>query len=139
MNPRPESLELVGGDLAVVHEVGHRPERAVRGQLVELLLRDDAVSEEPLHCARFAFACSLAALRASWRASRRIARSALTASRIAVFWVVLIVPLVTSSSSTSDSTVSVFGGFAVVPDEGVGVGAAPEASPPELPRRRTSP
>ena len=44
----PERLELVGGDLAVVHQAGELAQRAVRRQLVELVLGDDAVGEEVL-------------------------------------------------------------------------------------------
>ena len=41
-----EAAELVGRDLAVVHDAGELAERAVRGELVELLLGDHAVGEE---------------------------------------------------------------------------------------------
>ena len=46
--PAAECLELVGRDLAVVHQAGHLPQPAVGGQLVELRLGDDAVREEAL-------------------------------------------------------------------------------------------
>ena len=66
-----EAPELIGGDLAVVHEPGERPELAVRGKLVELVLGDHAIGEEVPDLLAVALAFSMAALRSSIAPSAR--------------------------------------------------------------------
>ena len=122
--PTAEGLELVGGDLAVVHQAGHLAQRAVRGQLVELLLGDDAVREEALELLAVGLRLLPGGLAGLLAGLAPAVRSALTASRIAVFWAAVMVPLATRSSRTSERTVSVFAGLTVVPGRGVGVGEA---------------
>ena len=126
--------------LPVVHERRELPERVIRRELGQLLLRDDAVGEEVLDL----LADGLRLLVGRALAALRVARSAARASRTACFWAAVMVPLATRLSSASESAVSSRAGLVFfAPGEGAALGEAAaggwttdptERGPPEVAR-----